>query len=135
MSERGGGPPGFDVVIGNPPYRRELDYKYLMDEIAGTDFGKKFRSPRMDLWYYFVHRGIALLSDRGVLSFITNSYWTAGTGAEKLVKALREEVRLEEVFYFGKLKVFEKVSGQHMILRLANTRPGKSTLIKLVPEN
>ena len=37
MSERGGGPPGFDVVIGNPPYRRELDYKYLMDEIAGTD--------------------------------------------------------------------------------------------------
>ena len=77
---------GFDAGIGNPPYRRELDHKELMDEIAGTEFGRMYRSPRMDLWYYFVHRGLEMLKTAGVLSFITNSYWTAGTGAEKKVQ-------------------------------------------------
>ena len=51
---------GFDAVIGNPPYRRERDFKHLMDEIARTGFGQNYRAPRMDLWYYFVHRGLAL---------------------------------------------------------------------------
>lgn len=35
---------GFSAVIGNPPYRRELDYKHLMDEIGTTPFGKKYSS-------------------------------------------------------------------------------------------
>ncbi len=123
---------GFHAVIGNPPYRRELDYKSLMDEIASTSFGEKYRSPRMDLWYYFVHRGLELLKPKGILSFITNAYWTAGTGSEKLITALRENVHIDEIFSLGDLKVFKNVTGQHMIMRISNAKSTKTTMIKLV---
>lgn len=122
---------GFDVVIGNPPYRRELDYKILMDEIASCDLGRRYRSARMDLWYYFVHRGLEILRPKGVLSFIVNSYWMAGTGSEKLIYQLRDEAHIDEIFSFGKLKVFEKVSGQHMVMRVSNARASDPTTIKI----
>ena len=121
---------GFDAVIGNPPYRRERDYKHLMDEIASTPFGRRYRSPRMDFWYYFVHRGIELLRLSGVLGYIVNAYWTAGTGAHKLISALRNDAHIDEIFSFGKLRVFQKVSGQHMILLVSNA-PRDSTVVKI----
>ena len=123
---------GFDVVIGNPPYRRELDYKELMDEIAQAPIGKKYRSPRMDLWYYFVHRGLELTKPSGLLSYIVNAYWVSGTGAEKLISTLRDSAHIEEIFFLGKLKVFQNVSGQHMIIRVRNQHNSHiPTLIKL----
>jgi len=124
--------PGFDAVIGNPPYRRELAYKSLLNEIASTHFGNKYRAPRMDLWYYFVHRALELLIPNGKLSFIVNAYWTSGTGAEKLIAELRDNTHIDEIFFFNKLKVFNKVSGQHMILRVINKSLNKPTTIKLV---
>ncbi len=126
---------GFDAVIGNPPYRRELDYKELMDEIAQASIGKKYRSPRMDLWYYFVHRGLELTKPSGLLSYIVNAYWVSGTGAEKLISTLRDSAYIEEIFFFGKLKVFQNVSGQHMIIRARNEHNSNApTLIKVADD-
>ena len=121
---------GFDAVIGNPPYRRELDHKQLMDDIAECEFGSRYRAPRMDLWYYFVHRGLNMLRPKGELSFITNSYWTSGTGAAKLIADLKENCYVEEMFFLGKLKIFQDVSGQHMIFRLRKTTKQGPTLLK-----
>ena len=123
---------GFDAVIGNPPYRRELGYKHLLDEIAATDFGRKYRSPRMDLWYYFVHRGLDLLRPHGILSFIVSAYWTAGTGARKLITTLRDAAHVEEIFFLGGQKVFSEVAAQHMVIRVVNTRSDQATRVKLV---
>ncbi len=123
---------GFDAVIGNPPYRRELDYKELMDVISKSTIGKKFRSARMDLWYYFAHRGIELMSPDGLLSFIVNAYWISGTGSEKLITDIKDNAHLEEIFYLDKLKVFRSVSGQHMILRISKDNTKSSSTIMLV---
>jgi hypothetical protein len=126
---------GFDIIIGNPPYRRELDYKELMDEVAATSFGMRYRVARMDLWYYFVHRSLELLKENGRLSFIVNAYWMAGTGAEKLIAALQSDTHVEELFHLGKLHVFRNVSGQHIMFRLTKAEGTKSTLVKLVAAN
>ena len=120
---------GFDVVIGNPPYRRERDYKDLLSEIAQYHFGKKYSAPRMDLWYYFVHRGLEQLHESGSLSFIVNSYWLDSSGARKLIDSIEKEAHLEEVFLLGKLKVFKNVSGHHMIFRI--TKGSKEKLITI----
>ncbi|MBU1733661.1 MAG: N-6 DNA methylase, partial [Verrucomicrobia bacterium] len=126
---------GFDAVVGNPPYRRELDYKELMDEIAKASIGREYRSPRMDLWYYFVHRGLELAKPSGLLSYIVNAYWVSGTGAEKLISTLRDSAHIEEIFFLGKLKVFQNVSGQHMIIRVSNQHNSDATiLIKLAED-
>lgn len=126
---------GFDAVIGNPPYRRERDYRHEMDKISASDFGRKYRSPRMDLWYYFVHRGLELLKPDAPLSFIVNAYWTAGTGAEKLIRAMTEDSHVDEIFFLEKLKVFQRVSGQHLVFRLTKGPSDAGTTIKrVVPE-
>lgn len=122
---------GFDLVIGNPPYRRERDFKQELDDIALTPLGQ-YRAPRMDLWYYFVHRGIQLLCDGGALSFITNAYWLNGKGAEKLISVLREQVHLDELFLLQDIPVFPGVSGQHQILRLTKARGESATQIKIL---
>lgn len=125
---------GFDAVIGNPPYRRELNFKYLMDEIAETPFGAKYRSPRMDLWYYFVHRALdSLLKKKATLSFIVNAYWVAGTGAEKLIRQIRTRAHINEIFFLDSLKVFRNVSGSHMLLQLSNAVNDDPIVVKRVP--
>lgn len=124
---------GFDIIIGNPPYRRERDFKSLLDEIASTEFGKKYHAPRMDLWYYFVHKGINLLKKGGQLSYITNSYWVNGDGSKKLITHIRESSHIEEIVYLDRLPVFRGVSGSHMIFRLKKSK-GTTTQIRRVPD-
>ena len=123
----------FDRVIGNPPYRRELNTKKLLDRIADTEIGRRYRAPRMDLWYYFVHRGLDLLKPGGRLSFIVGSYWTSGRGAEKLIRALRETTQVEEIFCLDRLNVFQNVAGRHMILSLTKGADRGPTTVKRVP--
>ena len=120
---------GFDAVVGNPPYRRERDFKRELDEISATPLGQRFRTARMDLWYYFFHRGIQLLKQGGRLSFITNAYWIHGLGAEKLISSLREDVHLEELFLLRNQPVFPGVSGNHVILRVAKSTSDEATKI------
>lgn len=122
---------GFDVVIGNPPYRRERDYKYLLDDVASTSFGRRYRSARMDLWYYFVHKGLDLLTPAGRLGFIVNSFWTSGTGADKLITRLEQSAHVDEIFSLGNLRVFAKVSGQHMLMQLSNMPLPTPTVVRL----
>ena len=121
---------GFDVIVGNPPYRRERDYKGLVGEIAQFDFGKKYSAPRMDLWYYFVHRGLKLLKANGSLSFIVNSYWLNSSGAQKLIHSIQHEAHLETVFLLGKNRIFKNVSGHHMLFRITKGAKEKPIIVK-----
>jgi Eco57I restriction-modification methylase len=121
----------FDIILGNPPYRRELGTKALLDEIAQTDFGRRYRAPRMDLWYYFLHRGIELLAPDGRLGFIVGAYWASGTGANRLITTLREAVHVEEIFQLDRLQVFPGVAGHHMMLVLAKPPSANPTTVRL----
>ena len=125
---------GFDFVVGNPPYRRKRDYKEELDLIQETSWGRHHRSARMDLWYYFVHRGIDLLKQGGTLSFITNAYWMHGSGSSKLITALREQVRVDELFLLRNLPIFQGVTGQHVIFKMTRTQADQNTVIRMVPE-
>lgn len=124
---------GFDVVLGNPPYRRERGSKPLLTTLDGSALAEKYRAARMDLWYYFAHRGLELLRPGGVLSFIVSAYWTAGAGAEKLVASLQRDAHLEELFLLDDLPVFPKVAGRHLILRVVKERSDGPTTIKRGP--
>jgi adenine-specific DNA-methyltransferase len=126
---------GFDLVLGNPPYHRELGAKPLLDAIAATRLGATYRSARMDLWYYFLHRGLELLRPGGMLSFIVSAYWTSGAGAERLVASLRGEAHLDELFLLGDLRVFPNVAGRHMIVCLSKRPSGRPTRVKRAPQD
>ena len=125
---------GFDVVIGNPPYRREKDFKNELDSIRTGILGKTHRSARMDLWYYFLFRGIQLLRNGGSLSYITNAYWMQGRGAATLISTLQHDVHLDELFLLRNLPIFPDVAGQHVILRVTKAIHDGETIIKVVPQ-
>jgi len=61
--------PGFDVVIGNPPY---VDYREIDTETRnGTkEFKLNFKSQRPNLYYFFIEKGHNILKEGGCLSFI-----------------------------------------------------------------
>lgn len=77
---------GFDIVIGNPPYR--LCQPSNTDEYHLNYYKDKYNvaSYKIDLFHLFFEKGINLLRDGGSLSYITpNTYLT-----NKYIKPLRK---------------------------------------------
>ncbi|MDP3948884.1 MAG: N-6 DNA methylase [bacterium] len=105
---------GFDVVIGNPPYLKELDSKEIFEPIKGTNYAKYYQG-KMDLWYFFLHRAIDVVKENGVIGFITNSYFMKSSGSSKLIERMKNETVLDKVVDFDDIKIFGDVSGKHMI--------------------
>jgi hypothetical protein len=67
-------PGAFDFVVGNPPYIR-------VEQIAlelQAEYRRRYSTifDRADLYVAFIERGLSLLSDRGVLSFVCADRWT-----------------------------------------------------------
>lgn len=105
----------FDVIIGNPPYLKERGNKEKFLAAHKSALGRKYKKGKMDFWYYFLHRGIHMLANRGAIAFITPSYWTQGEGSARLVEHIRAELTFQAVINIGDLKVFEAVAGHHMV--------------------
>ncbi len=122
---------GFDVVIGNPPYLKELDNKELFQEIRKSDFGKYYQG-KMDFWYFFLHRAIDVVRDGGMVAFITNSYFLKSAGATKLIDHLQDEMVLVSAVDFQDIKVFEDVSGRHLIHIWKKTKDKNNATTKYV---
>ncbi|WP_456474786.1 Eco57I restriction-modification methylase domain-containing protein [Candidatus Pyrohabitans sp.] len=95
--------PGFDAVIGNPPYvRQELivkDKSYL-EEIYEVYLG------RADIYEYFIERGLNLIKNHGLLSFITSKKFMNVSYGEPLRKLIVKETKICEIVDFGDLPVF-----------------------------
>jgi adenine-specific DNA-methyltransferase len=106
---------GFDAIVGNPPYLKERGSKEIFEPIIKSKFGKLYHQGKMDLWYYFVHKAIDICKDKGFIGFITNSYWLKSDGASKLINRIKEKLVFDIIIDFENLKIFDNVSGKHMI--------------------
>ena len=82
--------PGFDIVIGNPPY---VSNKGIDKEVM--KIYKELYGIKDDLYNYFFLKGHNLLKNKGVLSFITsNTYFSIGS-KNNLRKLFIDNVILE----------------------------------------
>lgn len=106
---------GFDIVLGNPPYIKEMDNKEVFDIVNKSSMGQKYHDGKMDYWYYFLHKAIEIKSNSGIISYITPRYWINSKGAYKLIKRISENLYFQDVVDIGNLKVFDNVVGYHMI--------------------
>lgn len=100
----------YDLVIGNPPYIGEKNNKAYFRSLRNHPEWSRRYEAKMDLFYFFVYRGLSLLSDRGVLSFVTTSYFLTATGARAFRTFLREEARLTYLQSFGQEQLFSSAS-------------------------
>lgn len=106
---------GFDIILANPPYLREKDNSKIFDPVNNSFFGKKYHNGKMNYWYYFLYKAIDKSNANGTIAFITNRYWLNSFGAKKLIKKINNELFVKSVLDLNKIKVFEKVSGQHIV--------------------
>lgn len=110
--------PGFDAVIGNPPYvRQELltRYKSYFERAYRTFDGKA------DLYVFFIEKGLRLARPGGYFSIIVANKWMRATYGEKLRRWMAGR-RVVEILDFGDLPVFEQATTYPCILTL---RPGE----------
>ena len=74
---------GFDIVIGNPPYVNANELKKSLGDKKYAELKSHFETAKgtVDFYVYFFEKGIFLLKDNGVLSYITpNKYLCANYG-------------------------------------------------------
>ena len=109
---------GFDVLLANPPYVGQKGNKEIFQEIARTDFGKRFHQRRMDLFYFFIHRALDLGHSQTQIAFITTNYFITATYADKLRKDLFERATFRSLINFNELRIFESALGQHNMVSL-----------------
>lgn len=113
---------GFNVVIANPPYLKERDHQKEFEPVNNSDFGKKYHQGKMDFWYYFLHKAIDVVSNYGIITFITPRYWLNSAGAKKLRTRVKENLSFVDLVDIGKLKVFDDVAGYHMTATYCKTK-------------
>ena len=119
---------GFDAVIGNPPYLRQESIKeqkeYFQSRYAvyqGT----------ADLYVYFIEKGISLLREGGIFSYIVANKWMRANYGKPLRKFLLTK-QIEEVVDFGDLPVFKDATTYPCILRVSNAQPSREFCVSKV---
>lgn len=112
---------GFSIVIGNPPYvstekisePEKSQYKDLYADVHAS---------RIDLYVYFIERGMALLrKDTGVLSFITSNKWMLVTYG-RFIRAELANKDVLQIVDFGSSHVFDGVTVDTNILMLRDRK-------------
>ncbi|MCR3883675.1 MAG: Eco57I restriction-modification methylase domain-containing protein, partial [Methanothrix sp.] len=106
--------PGWDAVVGNPPYVRQEG----LGEFKGY-FAEKYRAYHgvADLYVYFVELGASLLQKGGFFSYILANKWMRANYGEPLRRWMKERC-IDEIVDFGDLPVFPEATTYPCILRL-----------------
>jgi type I restriction-modification system DNA methylase subunit len=96
--------PGFDAVIGNPPYG--ADYKAV--EKAYFQSRYVFKKSKPETYIYFLERGIALLADTGILGYITPNAWLTNYYGVQIRRYVFANGGLERVVDLEPTRVFQQ---------------------------
>ncbi len=110
---------GFSVVIGNPPYVRQeglIDFK--------SYFQKHYKvyQSTSDLYTYFIERGVSLLREGGIFSYIVANKWIRANYGLPMRKWLKKQC-IEEIIDFGDLQVFRGATTYPCIIRIIKSAP------------
>ena len=99
---------GFDVVIGNPPYK--LCQPSNTDAYTLNYFKKNYKvaSYKIDLFHLFFEKGIDLLTSNGNLCYITPNTYLTNKFIKPLRKYILDNCTIRELINYD--KVFESAS-------------------------
>lgn len=110
----GGKNPGFDAVIGNPPYVRQ---ELLGESKAYFETRFAVFNGAADLYVYFIERAASLLKGDGLFSYIVSNKWMR-TNYGAAFRGWLVKKGVSELVDFGDLPVFKGVTTYPCILSI-----------------
>ncbi len=118
---------GFDVVIGNPPY---VEFKKLEKEIKDL-IEPKYETARgkYDLFIPFIEKGIHLINQKGLFSYIVPSMFTKRDFGKEVRKYITANCALEKLVWFGDFQVFDQVTIYPFVFIFTKNKKIKNTSI------
>ena len=118
---------GFDAVIGNPPYIRQLELGNEKDYYVAH---YQTFNPSADIYVSFIEKGIQLLRGDGRFGMIVSNKWIRGAYG----RALREFLapRADTVVDFAGLRVFKGATVRTVVLTCRRASQA-GRLVKYVP--
>ncbi|WP_157621199.1 Eco57I restriction-modification methylase domain-containing protein [Salisaeta longa] len=96
--------PGFDAVIGNPPYVRMEAFKDMKHFLRSK---YDVYAERMDLYGYFVEQAVGLLAHGQRLGFIVSNKWMRANYGTPIQELIKEYATVQQAIDFGDLPVFQ----------------------------
>lgn len=107
---------GFDVVIGNPPYVRNV----LLNINDKNYFYKNYKSAyqQFDLYVLFIEKGLKIIKTNGYLSFIIPNKFIATNYGLKSRKYILENAIVNEIKDFSNENIFIDASVYPVIINL-----------------
>nr|MDO8084564.1 N-6 DNA methylase [Candidatus Sigynarchaeum springense] len=113
-------PQTYDIVIGNPPYLMEVrNNQALFRHYSKHPATRERYESKMDLFYFFMFKGIEVLRDRGVMGFVVQEYWLDRFHARHIRQFMFHETTIVEITMFKKCRVFQTAPGQHTMILVA----------------
>ena len=105
--------PGFDVVIGNPPYVRQEKIKELKESLK-----KKYEIfvSTADLYTYFYEHGVNLLRDNGILGYISSNKFMRAKYGSQLRNFLKHKTSLKIIIDFGDTHMFDAITNTAIVI-------------------
>lgn len=100
--------PGFDVVIGNPPYIQLQKIKETSDALGKEGYATHAKTG--DIYAIFYERGAQLLRDGGTLCYITSNKWMRAAYGEKLRSFFLGTGHFSQLIDFGDSPIFENAT-------------------------
>lgn len=103
---------GFNIIIGNPPY---IEHKKLKSISRVLKEQYETYSGTADIYVYFYEKGIKLLSEEGVLCYITSNKFIKTSYGEKLREYLIKR-KIEQLIDFTEVHVFEALVASCIVI-------------------
>ncbi|MEE4262836.1 MAG: DNA methyltransferase [Desulfobacteraceae bacterium] len=110
--------PGFDCVIGNPPYVKLQHFRRIQEDVAnylikarrmdGSPLYESTQTGNFDIYLPFIERGLALLNKKGKMGYIAPNVWLVNEYGKGLREKLKRIRRLERWVDFKSFQVFDE---------------------------
>jgi hypothetical protein len=125
--------PGFDAVIGNPPYIRIQTMKEWAPQEVEY-YKRRYTSAskgNYDIYVVFVEKGLILLTDHGQLGFILPHKFFNAQYGEPLRALIAEGGHLRHIVHFGSLQVFRGATTYTCLLFLNRVSQSEFDMVKV----
>jgi hypothetical protein len=121
--------PGFDVVVGNPPYVRQeqiSENKPFFQAYYTAYHGMA------DIYIYFIEQGLGILREDGQFGFIVSDKFMRANYGSSLRQLLTTRSCLRQIVDFGELPVFEEAAAFPAIVLFQKGMPEDGQEVKVV---